>query len=488
MNSIITYLLLYIHHLHKQISFLLLFIAKYIPLKQWAYDDSHSPKYRRFTLDRLPIIIKHQELDYLVLLKQYYDTNLTELKPVKRRNGKTVPSDIFCPHCHAPHDYLYDNNGGKGQYQCKVCGNNFHLTHHPIKPLRFRCPYCGYTLERIKSKKDYHIHKCRNLKCSFYKNNKKKVPKDADHEEISNFKLHYIYREPSKRLFDMDLSALPKWATNFKYRKNNAYIMGLCLTYHVNLGLSLRKTSQALKDIHDIHVSHTMVANYAKTAAVIVKPFIDHYDYKPSRLLAADETYIKVRGVKGYIWLIMDAAKRSVLGYTVSNTRTVEPCILTMRMAFDKYKNFPGKTLKFIADGFSSYPLAKYFFDQEVFNKPDDRDKRFSITPVIGLSNDDEISTKFRPFKQKIERLNRTFKSSYRGTNGYDNDTGAHLSLILWVGYYNFLRPHKIHKWKRPLNLVPEFQKTKNMPEKWQLMIWLGQQQHLTLQNEKNVS
>lgn len=402
MNSIITYLLLYIHHLHKQISFLLLFIAKYIPLKQWAYEDSHSPKYRRFILDRLPIIIKHESLDYRVLLKNYFDTNLKELKPVRRRNGKTIPSDLICPHCNAPHDYLYDNNGGNGQYQCKVCGNNFNRSHHELKAIRFTCPYCGNTLERIKSKKDYHIHKCRNPKCSFYLNNKKKVPKDASHVEISKYKLHYIYREPAKSLFSMDLSALPSWATSFKYRKNNAYIMGLCLSYHVNLGLSLRKTSQALKDIHNIHVSHTMVANYAKTTAVIIKPFIDNYDYKPSRLLAADETYIKVRGVKGYVWLIMDAAKRSIIGYTVSDSRTVEPCIITMRMAFAKFKEFPGKSLRFIADGFSSYPLAKYFFDQEVFNKPDDHDKRFSITPVIGLSNDDEVSTEYRPFKQKI--------------------------------------------------------------------------------------
>ncbi len=203
------------------------------------------------------------------------------------------------------------------------------------------------------------------------------------------------------------------------------------------------------------------MANYAKTAAVIIKPFIDNFDYKPSNLLAADETYIKVRGVKGHIWLIMDAAKRSILGYTVSDTRTVEPCIITMRMAFDKFKEFPGKALKFIADDYSSYPLAKYFFDQEVFNKPEDKEKRFSITPVIGLSNDDDVSTKFRPFKQKIERLNRTFKATYRGTNGYGSDDGDHLSLILWVAYYNFLRPHKIYKWKRMLNLVSELQNTK---------------------------
>ena len=50
-----------------------------------------------------------------------------------------------------------------------------------------------------------------------------------------------------------------------------------------------------------------------------------------------------------------------------------------------------------------------------------------------------------------IERLNRTFKASYRLTCGYDNFDGANYSVALWVAYYNFLRPHKFKKYK-PLN------------------------------------
>ena len=42
--------------------------------------------------------------------------------------------------------------------------------------------------------------------------------------------------------------------------------MSLCLTFHVNLQLSLRKTAQALKDLYGIDISHQQVANYARTA------------------------------------------------------------------------------------------------------------------------------------------------------------------------------------------------------------------------------
>ena len=76
-----------------------------------------------------------------------------------------------------------------------------------------------------------------------------------------------------------------------------------------------RKTAQALYDLYGIRISHQQVANYARTAAIVIKPFVDHYEYPKSSIFTADETYIKVRGIKGYLWFIMDAASRSILGY-----------------------------------------------------------------------------------------------------------------------------------------------------------------------------
>ena len=279
--------------------------------------------------------------------------------------------------------------------------------------------------------------------------------------------------------FSMDLDSLPKNASSLKFTKNNAHIMSLCLTFHVNLGLSLRKTSNALKDLYNIDISHTMVANYARTAAVVVKPFVDNYNYKASNTVVADETYISVRGIKGYLWIIMDAVSRSIIGYQVSDNRGVGPCILAMRMAFRNLKKLPAK-FKFIADGYSAYPLAA-----QQFSMKEKDPLHFDITQVIGLTNDDEVSTEFRPFKQMIERLNRTFKSSYRVRCGYDNFEGANYNVSLWVAYYNFLRPHKVTKYKKSLNKVEILDGADNMPGKWQLLIYLGQQTVIHLEKEK---
>ena len=144
-------------------------------------------------------------------------------------------------------------------------------------------------------------------------------------------------------------------------------------------------------------------------------------------MFTADETYIKVRGIKTYIWFIMDAAKCSIIGYQVSDNRGVGPCILAMRMAFRHLKEL-SENFKFIADGYSAYPLAAQQFFHEYGNT-----FKFNITQVIGLTNEDEVSKEFRPYKQMIERLNRTYKASYRKIIGFDTLHGADYDLALWV-------------------------------------------------------
>ena len=212
----------------------------------------------------------------------------------------------------------------------------------------------------IKDRKHFVVHKCVNKKCSYYLHNLKKVdPKDLKEPNGKNkYKLHYIYREFLIDFFSMDLNQ--------------------------------------------------QVANYCKTASLCIKPFVDNYDHKTGNTFTADETYIKIRGAKTYIWFIMDAVRRSIIGYQVSDNRGVGPCILAMRMAFRNLKELP-KNFKFIADGYSAYPLAEQQFFHEFGEK-----FKFEITQVIGLSNDDAVSKQFRPYKQMIERLNRTYKASYR--------------------------------------------------------------------------
>ena len=477
--DIILYLIQLIQHLYKQNCWLVLFICKYIPLKQWAYDDSKSPAYQKFKIDELPRIISYeQDWKWNDLITYYEQRYSKTINPTFRRVECDIPDDCTCPVCNAPKPYLTWNDGKKkSQIRCKVCLN----LHSPSDDSRFskthklRCPHCSRILEPIKNRKHFIIHKCKNSKCPFYLHNLKKVKKEHLIEEKSKYKLHYIYREFTIDFFRMDLNSLPKNASSLKFSKFDKNVMGLCLTYKVNLGLSLRKTAEALNEIHGIHISHQQVANYCKTAAICIKPFTDNYNYGVGKAFTADETYIKIRGVKGYVWFIMDAAKRAIIGYQISDNRGVGPCILAMRMAFRHLKELP-KDFRFIADGYSAYPLAAQQFYRESEGKIN-----FDITQVIGLTNGDAVSTEFRPLKQMIERLNRTYKQSYRPTNGFNNIDGANYDLALWVTYYNFLRPHKEFKYKPPVQ-DSSLAMAGNMPGKWQYLIAMGQQTILRMQ------
>lgn len=64
MDSIILYIINIIQEQYKQICYLLLFICKCIPLKQWAFDDSHSPEYQKFKVDKLPTVYTPATFDY----------------------------------------------------------------------------------------------------------------------------------------------------------------------------------------------------------------------------------------------------------------------------------------------------------------------------------------------------------------------------------------------------------------------------------------
>ncbi|MBQ2710174.1 MAG: hypothetical protein IJF67_18010 [Clostridia bacterium] len=80
MENIIHYVVVYNQYLLKIIFDLLTFIARYIPLKQKIHDDSKSPKYQKFRVDRLPII------------KRYFQQNNAE----KEHDGESRGDDDPC--------------------------------------------------------------------------------------------------------------------------------------------------------------------------------------------------------------------------------------------------------------------------------------------------------------------------------------------------------------------------------------------------------
>ncbi len=78
--------------------------------------------YLKLQVDPLPIFGKPE-------IQRIYDCDalIAEkgIKPIKRRGSSQPPQDTVCPYCGASHLYIYNNNGSKGQFKCKVCGSTF---------------------------------------------------------------------------------------------------------------------------------------------------------------------------------------------------------------------------------------------------------------------------------------------------------------------------------------------------------------------------
>lgn len=101
--NIILYLLQIIQDLYRQNIWLILFICKYIPLRQWAFVDSNSPKYQKFKTDSLPRIeFHHSDLDRQFLIPYYKYKYHKKIKPISRRRECDIPQDCRCPACAAP--------------------------------------------------------------------------------------------------------------------------------------------------------------------------------------------------------------------------------------------------------------------------------------------------------------------------------------------------------------------------------------------------
>src|SRR5690625_4761991 len=221
-----------------------------------------------------------------------------------------------------------------------------------------------------------------------------------------------------------------------------------------------------LDDYENVHGKPLKpVIRRKNNVALITKPFIDHYPYELSDSFCGDETYIRVKGKWHYLFFFFDAVKKVILSYYVSPNRDTPSAMKAIGDVLTKFKEIP-EELTFVVDGNPIYILAQHYFAQ--------RDIDFDVYKLIGLTNDDPVSEEYRPLKQIIERLNRTFKGNYRATTGFGSQTSSVSYVTFFVAYFNFLRPHASLENQVPV-VIPELKKQPHMPARWTKLIELSQ-------------
>jgi len=382
-----------------------------------------------------------------------------------------VPDQVVCLCCNAPHNYLYFNDGKKhSQIKCKVCSYLFQIHHRFRKSRRSQlyCPYCGLALFRWKVQKEVTIHKCSNDNCSHRiqaLNKLSPAERVLCKERSSQFKLNYQYREYHFKLSELVPSAPEKPTVELSKIHNSENVLALILTFYVSFAVPARKTAAILKDVFGVRVSYQTVLNYAAAAAFYCHSFNLKHKGLIDNVSAGDETYIKVLGKHHYVFFFISSKSLKITAYHVADNRGTEPAVIAMREAIRTA--LPAQEITLVSDGNPSYPSGIHFL-----NSISD-EALLEHKKVIGLQNLDTESEEWRPMKQLIERLNRTYKYHVRPAAGFNSTNGAVALTTLFVTNYNFLRPHMSLNYKPPVHLL-ELQGISTIQGRWTKILSLA--------------
>ena len=286
----------------------------------------------------------------------------------------------------------------------------------------------------------------------------------------SQFKMNYQYREYHLKPIQIQHAAPAKPTDDivdiFKIRKSDN-LLGLVLAFYISFALSARRTSLILQWVFGEEVSHQTVLNYARAAA----PYAHRFNLKNKgaidNISVGDETYIKIGGIYNYVWFYLSAKKRCITAYHLSDNRGTIPAVAATNEAIRAANK--NQDITVVTDGNPSYIEAIQFLNKE---RP--KERKIKHIQVIGLQNndndndEDEVSESegYRPFKQIIERFNRSYKHHVKPSAGFNSYDGAMALTTLFVTYYNFLRPHGSLNYKPPIHIA-QLDNIKTIQAKW---------------------
>ena len=309
---------------------------------------------------------------------------------------------LFCTKCNNSYSfYLYGKDKfGNQKYLCRQCNHQFAPMKAPRLPRKRKrkyppCPKCG---KASFLHHDYPTHS--NFRC---------VDKRCNH---SFFVPKNINLPPSVN------SAFGK--TDLKRMRHTASLIFTVLSMYFFGKDSFRGISLLLSRLFNIKLSHVSVAQWCVKFAPVFQnlslSFLPDMDFNSDEW-HADETVVKVRGKKFYLWFVIDAETRFVLGFYLSDRSAS-----SANAVISSVKSL-GSPRSIVTDNYDAYnvAVAKCFPDAVHI-----RVENFAAD----ISNN------------VIESFNKTFKAWYNTKCGFDGFINAHSLISVFLFFYNYLRPH----------------------------------------------
>lgn len=209
----------------------------------------------------------------------------------------------------------------------------------------------------------------------------------------------------------------------FKGFRFSPKIILAVLSIYFSSSSSTRQIKKILKRLFSIKISHVTIHKWTKK-------FSDHLRLISTKLLLsgdfhsdewhADETVVKISGIKHYLWVLLDSETRCVIAYYLSPYRSSTSAAQLFQQALLITTSVP-KTI--ITDRLDSYnvPIDVCFPTVRHY-------------PYKGFK--DYLNNNF------IESFNKTFKAWYKTKKSFKNFCSAQQLITVFMFHYNFLHTH----------------------------------------------
>lgn len=215
---------------------------------------------------------------------------------------------VKCPKCQSSKIYKFgkDPKTGNQKYQCQDCKYQSAF----LDPVNFKpkkdypsCPLCGSATYLHHDYKYYSNFTCR--KC---------------------YHSHFIIKPTC---IDDSSSSTLIGKTNFKRLRFPVFIVMQVLMMFYVCNSPARKISRFLKLSFNVTISHVTICRWVKCFAPMFQEksfsYISQLDFNSDEW-HIDETCIKIKGVKHWLWLVIDSETRFIIAFHISKQRTRCKC------------------------------------------------------------------------------------------------------------------------------------------------------------------
>jgi len=209
------------------------------------------------------------------------------------------------------------------------------------------------------------------------------------------------------------------WTSDLSRRTLFSNVIAFATELYTTVGISLRKVAYHLKKYFDITVSHECIRQWVKIAKETVFP-----DEKITSTATwhADETYIKIKGIGHWLWIVRCRESGHVIAWHLSKTHLLKDAKAVMQKALEVSNGV--RPERIITDGLWQYPVAIY----KVMGWTWKEQKKHHVQDS-GIGKN-----------AFIERLNREIKRRVKWFSTFQALQSAQAFFGLWFYHHNSLK------------------------------------------------